>query len=82
MDYVKTLHDIAIELVDDKEHLEVREMPSLDDNTIVLHVYAANNDVAKLIGRKGIVASSLRQLMSVSGRLHDKRLDIKFESYE
>ena len=81
MDYVKALHDIAIELVDDKEHLEVREMPSLEENTIVLYVYAASNDIAKLIGRKGIVASSIRQLMSVSGRLHDKKLDIKFESY-
>ncbi len=81
MDYVKTLHDIAVELVDDKSHLEVREMPSLDDDVIVLYVYASSSDIAKLIGRKGVIASSIRQLMSVSGRLHDKKLDIKFESY-
>ena len=78
MDYVKTLKDIAIELVEDKEHLEVRQMPSLDENVVVLHVYSAKNDIAKLIGRKG----SIRQLMSVAGRLSDKKLDIKFESYE
>ena len=60
MDYVKTLKDIAIELVEDKEHLEVRQMPSLDENVI----------------------NSIRQLMSVAGRLSDKKLDIKFESYE
>ena len=36
MDYTKILKDIAIELVDDKEHLEVRQMPSLDENVIVL----------------------------------------------
>ena len=36
MDYVKTLKDIAIELVEDKEHLEVRQMPSLDENVVVL----------------------------------------------
>ena len=53
MDYVKTLKDIAIELVEDKEHLEVRQMPSLDENVIVLYVYSAKNDIAKLIGRKG-----------------------------
>ena len=80
MDYVKTLKDIAIELVEDKEHLEVRQMPSLDEN--VLHVYSAKNDIAKLIGRKGVMANSIRQLMSVAGRLSDKKLDIKFESYE
>ena len=81
MDYVKTLHDIAIELVSEKDKLEVREMPSLEEDVIVLYVYASHNDIAKLIGRKGMMANSIRQLMSVTGRLHDKKLDIKFESY-
>ncbi|MCD7949051.1 MAG: KH domain-containing protein [Erysipelotrichaceae bacterium] len=81
MDYVKTLHDIAVELVQDKEHLEVRQMPSLEEDTVVLYVYASHDDIAKLIGRKGMMANSIRQLMSVSGRLNNKRLDIKFESY-
>ena len=49
--------------------------------TIVLYVYASHDDIAKLIGRKGMMANSIRQLMSVSGRLHEKKLDIKFESY-
>ena len=56
-------------------------MPSLDEDTIVLYVYASHDDIAKLIGRKGMMANSIRQLMSVSGRLHEKKLDIKFESY-
>ncbi|MFR7590829.1 MAG: KH domain-containing protein [Longibaculum sp.] len=81
MDYVKTLQDIASELVSDKDKLEVRQMPSLEEDTIVLYVYASHDDIAKLIGRKGMMANSIRQLMSVSGRLNDKKLDIKFESY-
>lgn len=81
MDYVKTLQDIASELVVDKNKLEVRQMPSLEEDTIVLYVYAAHDDIAKLIGRKGMMANSIRQLMSVCGRLNDKKLDIKFESY-
>ncbi len=81
MDYVKTLQDIAKELVSQKDKLEVRQMPSLEEDTIVLYVYAAHDDIAKLIGRKGMMANSIRQLMSVSGRLNNKKLDIKFESY-
>lgn len=81
MNYAKTLQDIASELVSDKNKLEVREMPSLEEDTIVLHVYATHDDIAKLIGRKGMMANSIRQLMSVSGRLNEKKLDIKFESY-
>ncbi|MDD8048946.1 MAG: KH domain-containing protein [Thomasclavelia sp.] len=82
MDYAKLLKDIAVELVNDKDHLEVRELPSLEENTIVLHVFCDKDDIAKLIGRKGSMANSIRQLMSVAGHLNDKRLDIKFESYE
>ena len=81
MDYVKTLQDIAKELVIQKDKLEVRQMPSLEEDTIVLYVYAAHEDIAKLIGRKGMMANSISQLMSVCGRLNDKKLDIKFESY-
>jgi predicted RNA-binding protein YlqC (UPF0109 family) len=81
MDYVKTLLDICRELVSDKDRLEVREMPSLDEDTVVLYVYADHNDISKLIGRKGVMANSIRRLMSVEGHLGHKRLDIKFESY-
>ena len=55
MDYVKTLQDIASELVSDKNKLEVRQMPSLEEDTIVLYVYASHDDIAKLIGRKGMI---------------------------
>ena len=81
MDYVKTLQDIARELVVNKDKLEVRQMPSLEEDTLVLYVYAAQEDIAKLIGKKGMMANSIRQLMPVCGRLNDKKLDIKFESY-
>ena len=81
MDYVKTLHDIASGLVVNKDKLEVRQMPSLEEDTVVLYVYASPDDIAKLIGKKGMMANSIRQLMSVCGRMHDKKLDIKFESY-
>ena len=80
MDYVKTLQDLARELVVEKDKLEVRQMPSLDEDTIV-YVYASKSDIARLIGRKGMMANSIRQFMSVSGRLNHQKLDIKFESY-
>lgn len=81
MDYTQTLYDICVELVNHKDHLEVRELPSADDDELVLCVYADTADISKLIGRKGIMANSIRRLMSVPGRLNDQRLDIKFESY-
>ena len=37
-------------------------MPSLEEDTIVLYVYASHEDIAKLIGRKGMMANSIRSI--------------------
>ena len=56
-------------------------MESLDEDEILLYVYANDDDVARLIGRKGIMASSLRQMMSVAARNERAHVTIKFEAY-
>lgn len=75
----KVLLDLVKPMVEDKDSLEVRIMPSEDDNEVLLHVYAKNDDIARLIGRKGSMASALRQVMSVASHAEDKKVTIKFE---
>ncbi|MBR4164486.1 MAG: KH domain-containing protein [Solobacterium sp.] len=78
----KVLFDLVKPMVDTPEELSVREMPSLDENEVVLHVYAKNEDIARLIGRKGSMASALRQVMSVASHADDKKVTIKFEQLD
>ena len=75
----KVLLDLVKPMVEDKEKLEVKIMPSESDNEVLLHVYAKNDDIARLIGRKGTMASALRQVMSVASHTEDKKVTIKFE---
>ncbi|NLH64152.1 MAG: KH domain-containing protein [Erysipelotrichaceae bacterium] len=75
----KVLLDLVKPMVEDKDSLEVRIMPSADDKEVLLHVYAKNDDIARLIGRKGSMASALRQVMSVASHTEDKKVTIKFE---
>ena len=75
----KVLLDLVRPMVENKESLDVRVMPSLNEREIVLHVYATNEDIARLIGRKGSMASALRQVMSVASHAEDKKVTIKFE---
>ena len=75
----KVLLDLVKPMVEDNDSLEVRIMPSADDNEVLLHVYAKNDDIARLIGRKGSMASALRQVMSVASHTEDKKVTIKFE---
>lgn len=81
VDYEKVLLDLVSPMVEDKTSVSVKLMPSLDENEILLYVYANSEDVARLIGRRGAMASSIRQMMSVASRNEDKHVTIKFESY-
>ena len=75
----KVLLNLVKPMVEDKESLDVLLMPSLDDKEVLLHVYAKNDDIARLIGRKGSMASALRQVMSVASHSNNKKVTIKFE---
>ena len=79
-DLEKTLMDLCLPLVDDKQALSVKTMTSTNDNEVLLYVYANSEDVARLIGRKGMMASSLRQMMSIAARDIKKRISVKFEA--
>ena len=65
IDYEKVLLDLVTPMVEDKTNVSVKMMPTLEDNEILLYVYANSDDVARLIGRRGMMASSIRQMMSV-----------------
>lgn len=75
------LFDLLEPMVEEAESLKVKEMSSLDENEIVVMVYAKTQDTARLIGRQGSMASAVRHMMSIPARLENKRITIKFESY-
>lgn len=82
VDYETVVMNLVRPIVEDKDSLSVKIMPSLDEHEILVYVYANSDDVARLIGRKGNMASAIRHMMSVASRKEeDKRINIKFESY-
>lgn len=81
IDFEKVLYNLCEPIVSDSLNLSVKRMETLDENEICLYVYANSDDVARLIGKKGTMASSIRQMMSVASRKEDKKITIKFESY-
>ncbi len=81
INYEKTLLEIVQPMVEDPESVKVQTMEGLNENEIVLYVYAKSEDIARLIGRQGNMASSIRQMLSVCSRLDSKRISVKFESY-
>ncbi|MCG4436597.1 KH domain-containing protein [Erysipelothrix rhusiopathiae] len=75
------LYDLVLPLVEEEKSLSVKRLPSLDENEIMLAIYADSADIARLIGRQGTMAHAIRQTMAIGSRVLDQRISIKFESY-
>ncbi|WP_276931763.1 KH domain-containing protein [Dubosiella newyorkensis] len=81
VDLEKTLYDLCEPLVDDAKSLSVKTMTTTNENEVSLYVYASSDDIARLIGRKGIMASSLRQMIAIAARNMKSHISVKFEAY-
>lgn len=82
MDYEKIIHAIVDPFIEKPESLMIREMPNDSEKDVLILVVANQTDTAKLIGRKGVVADALREVVSIAGKLESKRIHLKFESFD
>jgi predicted RNA-binding protein YlqC (UPF0109 family) len=82
MNIEKLIRDIIDPLVTNKDALMIRQMPSNDENELFMLIIGESDDIARLIGRGGSVADSIREVVSVAGKLSNQRIRIKFESFE
>lgn len=82
MDYEKIIHSFVDPFVENKDAIMIREMPSENPKDVLLLIVANSDDTARMIGRKGIIADSLREVISVAGKTENKRIHLKFESFE
>ena len=76
----KTLYDLLLPLVDCKDDLKVVESEANNKRTVYLNVETADSDIARLIGRRGNMANSIRQTMLIAARLENKKIMINFDS--
>ena len=82
MEYEKIIHTIVDPFLINPEALMIRELPSDNPKDIRLLVCAESEDTARLIGKKGMVASALREIISVAGKNENKHIHLSFESFD
>ena len=71
IDLEKVLLNIVKPLCSDQDSVMVKQMESLNDNELLLYVYAPSDDIARLIGKKGMMANSIRQMLQVASRIEN-----------
>jgi predicted RNA-binding protein YlqC (UPF0109 family) len=67
---------IVKNLVDDESSVSVKEV--LGEDTDLIEVTAAKEDVGKLIGKSGRTANAIRHILKASGKKHNKKYHITF----
>jgi predicted RNA-binding protein YlqC (UPF0109 family) len=82
MDYEAIIHTFVDPFVQDKEAIMIRELPSHSEQDLTLLIVAKSEDTSRLIGRKGVIADALREVLSIAGKTDGRRIHLKFESFE
>lgn len=82
MDYQAIIHAFIDSIVENKDAILIRELPNENPKDVTLLIVAESEDTSRLIGRKGIIADALREVLSIAGKLDEKRIHLKFESFE
>ena len=70
------LETIILNLVDDKDAVEINEVEG--EKSIIFEVKVAESDMGRVIGKQGRLAQSIRTVMkSVAGKEH-KKVSVEF----
>ena len=70
------LETIISNLVDDKNAIEIKEIAG--EKTTVFEVKVAENDMGKVIGRQGVIAKSIRNVMQAVASREKKKVSVEF----
>ena len=81
MDYESVIRSFVEPLLEDKDSLVIRQLPSDSEKDVTFLVCADNEDIARLIGKKGSIANAIREVVGVAGKVENKHIHIKFESF-
>ena len=82
MKLVELTEMIVKELVTDPESITVKEFPSEEENTIIIHVMVPEDQMGRVIGKEGKMAKALRTIVQASSYINDnKRVNINIDSY-
>ena len=73
MDLVELTEFIIKSIVNDEEAVSVKEFDSEDENTMVIQVVVAEEDMGRVIGKNGKCANAIRTLVQASSALKDNK---------
>ena len=82
-DFAAILHPIIDPLIEKPESVLIREVPGSTRRETTILIVSEPEDTARLIGRRGMVANALREVIGIAGKIDgtNQRIHLKFESF-
>ncbi len=81
MDYISIIRKFIDPIVSNSEAVMIRQMPSESDKDLTFVICCEAEDTGRLIGRHGITADALREVISIAAKDNHQRVHLKFESF-
>ena len=81
MNYEKLIHAIIDPILEEPESVLIRINETDNGKRVSIIVVSEKEDTARLIGRKGLVASSIREVVSIASKSQNQHVHINFESF-
>lgn len=72
------LETIIQHLVENKDAIQITEVPTENENTVTFEIKVASEDMGKVIGRQGKIARAIRTVMKSVAAKERKRVNIEF----
>ena len=82
MDYISAIHKFIDPIVVNKDKVVITELPNENPKDRTFLIKCEKDDAGRLIGKKGITADAIREVLSVAGKMNNERVHIKFVSEE
>ena len=73
------LSAIAQGLVEDPDSVRVEEDAPLEDGTVVYHLHVAENDMGRVIGKKGRIAKAIRVVMRAAATRSNAKVAVEID---
>lgn len=73
MDLVGLTEKIVKSLVLDEESVSVKELPTEEENVILIQVMVREDDMGRVIGKAGKTANAIRTLVQASSTLKENK---------
>ena len=82
MDYEKIIRTLIDPIVEEPGSILIRVAEDNNGKDISILIASEKNDTARLIGHHGVIANSIREVVSVAGKSENKHVHLKFESFD